>query len=197
MAFVQVVDKSEIDEEYTFHIMNKFLNEVFIILNSIFKKNAQKKKKLTDVIIDSKELGEFIFAQNFDRNNVNKYVIDAEFPEMWHETIKTKNIEFLKSYYKYIYFYNYKLSLISQNSKNDKWLKENIIHIKKFIFFLYRFKQKNINKNFIKNVIKYEVQSYVIFDNIYYTDYKYHIILSDIYFLYYHKKYSNKCYLVI
>lgn len=89
------------------------------------------------------------------------------------------------------------MSIINKYSKNEKWLKENLIHIKKFIFFFYKFKQKNINKNFIKNVIKYEKYNYVIFDNIYYTDYIYHIIISDIYFLFYYKKFSSKCYLII
>jgi hypothetical protein len=38
---------------------------------------------------------------------------------------------------------------------------------------------------------KYRKRKYVIFDNIFYTDYIY-----DIYYLYYYKKFSSKCYLI-
>jgi hypothetical protein len=73
------------------------------------------------------------------------------------------------------------------------------MHIQKILFyqFLFKFKQKNINKIFIKNVIRYQKYNYVIFDKVYYTDYIYQIIIKDIYFLYYYKKHSNKCYLII
>jgi hypothetical protein len=109
---------------------------------------------------------------------------------------KEKNIKFLKFYYKYLMFYNCKI-YCSKGIINEKLLKNNLINMQKILYFLYKFKQKNINKVFIKNVIQYDKFNYVTFNNIYYTDYIYYIIIHDIYILFYFKKFSNKCYLIV
>lgn len=196
MAYVDMGDDIELEDEPYYFILEKFFNKVFVLLNKRYKKRKKPKDKSL-LVIDEEDLFDFILDKNFYYNNIEIFISNNLFPKEWNEK-KEKNIKFLRFYYKYLFFYNYKICC-NKNfvSTNNNGLKINLINMQKIFYFLFRFKQKNINKIFIKNIIIYDRFNYIIFDNIYYTDYIYYIIISDINILYYFKKFSNKCYLII
>jgi hypothetical protein len=102
-------------------------------------------------------------------------------------------------FYDFIYCY---LMIFNYSRQHDyicfffyEWYKS--LNVLNHISYLCNVREKEIGKIFIRNIIEYRKRKYVIFDNIYYTDYIYHIIISDICYLYYYKKFSSKCYLII
>lgn len=98
MAYADTGDDAELENEGYYFTMDKFLKKVFTLLDKISKRKLDVKEQSL-LIIDSEDLFDFILDQTFYSNNVDIYITDAEFPEIWNEEIKTQNIDFLKSYY--------------------------------------------------------------------------------------------------
>ena len=105
------------------------------------------------------------------------------------------NLKFYRFICYYLIYFNYIKEYDYICFTFYDWYKK--LYVYNFLSFVCNFRGNNTRKIFIKNVLKYRKRKYVIFDDIYYTDYIYHIIIYDICYLYYYKKFSSKCYLII
>lgn len=192
LLFAGVYFLSVVDDDTERETMNmgynltKFLNRAFSILNKRLKKRVEFKDK-SILLLNRNDLFYFILDKNFSYNNINLFAENVEyFIFKWYK----RHSKFFKLCYYHLISFN-SLEVIVYAWSINRYYTYSIIP------FFFKFRKKKFKKNFIKDKLIYKKKKYVIYDNIYYTDYIYHIIIYDINYLYYHKKFSSKCYLII
>jgi hypothetical protein len=81
MAYVDIGDDTDIDDEPYYFTLEKYFQKAFTLLNRILKKREKRKDKSL-FIIDSEELFDFIVDKNFNDNNINLYLSDIGLPKI-------------------------------------------------------------------------------------------------------------------